>query len=106
MTDDRVLLDKDEATGIARITLNNPGRRNSYDAAMRGLLTACLDDAAADDGVKVVHLRGAEGVFSTGADMGNAYAWYGDAGRRPSQRRRLTVDRKTFDFYHEFTGFP
>ena len=32
-----------------------------------------------------------------------------DAGRRsrrPSQRRRLTVDRKTFDFYHDFLGYP
>jgi len=26
----------------------------------------------------VVLLRGEGGVFSTGADMGNAYAWYGD----------------------------
>ena len=26
--------------------------------------------------------------------------------RRPSQRRRLLVDRKTFDFYHDFLGYP
>src|SRR3546814_14281459 len=26
--------------------------------------------------------------------------------RRPSQRRRLSVDRKTFDFYHGFFGYP
>jgi enoyl-CoA hydratase len=24
----------------------------------------------------------------------------------PSQRRRLTVDRKSFSFYHEFMGYP
>jgi hypothetical protein len=48
------------------------------------------------------------GIFSTGADMNNAYAWYGEGAtesgkmRRPSQRRRLLVDRKTFDFYHAF----
>ena len=67
-----------------------------------------------DDDIKVVLLRGEGGVFSTGADMGNAYAWYerrakqnGDARpRRPSQRRRLSVDRKTFDFYHELHGLP
>ncbi|MFC5746320.1 enoyl-CoA hydratase/isomerase family protein [Actinomadura rugatobispora] len=119
--DDRVLMERDEETGVARITLNNPGRRNSYDPAMRRRLAACLDEAALDDAVKVVHLRGAEGVFSTGADMGNAYAWYGDGARagkdgqgedgakkrrRPSQRRRLTVDRKTFGFYHDFMGYP
>jgi enoyl-CoA hydratase/carnithine racemase len=64
----------------------------------------------------VVLLRGAGGVFSTGADMNNAYGWYGKqdpagqddpaAKRRPSQRRRLTVDRKSFGFYHNFMGFP
>jgi enoyl-CoA hydratase/carnithine racemase len=53
-------------------------------------------------------------VFSTGADMGNAYSWYDakrDAGngarsRRPSQRRRLAVDRRSFGFYHDFMGYP
>src|SRR5262249_7718057 len=63
-----------------------------------------------DDDLTVVLLRGANGVFSTGADMNNAYAWYGDAGAgtksRPSQRRRLTVDRKSFGFYHNLMGFP
>src|SRR5262245_35437712 len=29
--DGRVLLERDESTGIARLTLNNPERRNSYD---------------------------------------------------------------------------
>jgi enoyl-CoA hydratase/carnithine racemase len=60
----------------------------------------------------VVLLRGADGVFSTGADMNNAYGWYGEQGEdrsaksRPSQRRRLTVDRKSFGFYHNLMGFP
>jgi enoyl-CoA hydratase/carnithine racemase len=72
-----------------------------------------------------VVLRGVDGVFSTGADMNNAYGWYGDersreeqtspekddsgakpAKSRPSQRRRLTVDRKSFGFYHNLMGFP
>ncbi len=49
--------------------------------------------------------------------MNNAYGWYGEradgtkredepAKRRPSQRRRLTVDRKSFGFYHNLMGFP
>jgi enoyl-CoA hydratase len=59
----------------------------------------------------VVLLRGADGVFSTGADMNNAYGWYGEKDgtqkkSRPSQRRRLTVDRKSFGFYHNLMGFP
>jgi len=127
LSDGRVLLERDAQTGIARITLNNPERRNSYDAAMRNQLRGFLDELADDDDIKVVLLRGAGGTFSSGADMNNAYAWYGEAAangngangngangnwdrarppRRPSQRRRLTVDRETFSFYHDFLGYP
>ena len=112
MTDERVLLERDGTTGIARITFNNPERKNCYDPAMRGQIGEYLDELAYDDDIKVVVLRGEGGVFSTGADMGNAYAWYDAANdpdrakRRPSQRRRLAVDRQSFSFYHEFMGFP
>ncbi len=109
-TDERVLFDVDADNRIATITLNNPKQRNSYDAAMREAVARCLDQVAEDDDVTVVLLRGADGVFSTGADMNNAYGWYGerDDGKksRPSQRRRLTVDRKSFGFYHNLMGFP
>src|SRR5215469_9919103 len=98
---DRVVFDVDHDRRIATITLNNPSRRNSYDATMRDAVARCLDRVAEDDDITVVLLRGTDGVFSTGADMNNAYGWYGDkdapeAKRRPSQRRRLTVDRKSF----------
>ena len=115
MSDSRVRMEREQSTGIARLTLDNPERRNAYDPKMREQLGAYLDELAADDDVKVVLLGGSGGVFSTGADMANAYSWYGhgesrDAARgrskRPSQRRRLTVDRKTFDFYHNFLGYP
>ncbi|UXA05515.1 enoyl-CoA hydratase/isomerase family protein [Mycobacterium sp. SMC-2] len=115
-SDDRVLFEIDRDRRIATITLNNPSQRNSYDAAMREAVARCLDRVADDDDLTVVLLRGAGGVFSTGADMNNAYGWYGKqsqadgddarAKRRPSQRRRLTVDRKSFGFYHNFMGFP
>jgi enoyl-CoA hydratase len=114
-TDDRVLFDVDPEHRIATITLNNPKQRNSYDASMRDAVARCLDIVAEDDDLTVVLLRGADGVFSTGADMNNAYGWYGDkkpdadappAKSRPSQRRRLTVDRKSFGFYHNLMGFP
>ncbi|GAA3703180.1 enoyl-CoA hydratase/isomerase family protein [Gordonia hankookensis] len=116
--DDRVLFDLDKDSRIATITFNNPGQRNSYDKAMRDEVARCLDVVVDDDDITVVLLRGADGVFSTGANMNNAYGWYGSDGNgsaegasrpaknRPSQRRRLIVDRKTFDFYHEFLGFP
>jgi enoyl-CoA hydratase len=119
-TDNRVLFDVDSEKRIATITLNNPAQRNSYDAAMRDAIARHLDRVAEDDDLTVVLLRGADGVFSTGADMNNAYGWYGDdrsreerttTGKvptksRPSQRRRLTVDRKSFGFYHNLMGFP
>jgi enoyl-CoA hydratase len=120
--DDRVLFEVDRELRIATITFNNPKQRNSYDATMRDAVGRCLDVVAEDDDITVVVLRGAEGVFSTGADMNNAYGWYGDERlreeqstgakesakpkRRPSQRRRLTVDRKSFGFYHNLMGFP
>ncbi len=112
MTDGQVLVERDPETGISRITLNRPERRNSYDPAMRSQLCEYLDQLAMDDDVKVVILRGEGGIFSTGADMNNAYSWYGNgssadgARRRPSQRRRLSVDRQTFAFYHELMGYP
>ncbi|CPR10150.1 enoyl-CoA hydratase/carnithine racemase [Mycobacterium bohemicum DSM 44277] len=105
--DDRVLFEVDSDRRIATITLNNPKRRNSYDASMRDSIARHLDRVAEDDDITVVLLRGAGGVFSAGADMNNAYGWYGgDDKRRPSQRRRLTVDRKSFGFYHNLMGFP
>jgi enoyl-CoA hydratase len=118
-SDDRVLFEIDPEKRIATITLNNPKQRNSYDARMREAVARCLDRVADDDDLTVVLLRGADGVFSTGADMNNAYGWYGErsseqpgdsetrsAESRPSQRRRLTVDRKSFSFYHNLMGFP
>ena len=117
--DDRVLFEVDPEKRIATITLNNPKQRNSYDATMRDAIARYLDRVAEDDDLTVVLLRGADGVFSTGADMNNAYGWYGEhdakaaaasetrsAKTRPSQRRRLTVDRKSFGFYHNLMGFP
>jgi enoyl-CoA hydratase/carnithine racemase len=107
-------LERNDASGIARITINNPEKRNCYDPPMREQLGEFLDDLAVDDRIKVVVLRGEGGVFSTGADMANAYSWYESQDpadgngrrRRPSQRRRLAVDRKSFAFYHELMGYP
>jgi enoyl-CoA hydratase/carnithine racemase len=112
VTDGRVDLERDGGSGIARLTLDNPGRKNAYDPEMRRQLKVHLDELADDDAIKVVLLRGEGGVFTTGADMNNAYDWYGDGAkdrdqkRRPSQRRRLLVDRRTFEFYQFFLGYP
>jgi enoyl-CoA hydratase len=112
VNESHVRLERDDASGIARLTLDNPSRKNAWDPEMRRQMGSHLSELAYDDGIKVVVLRGEGGVFSTGADMNNAYAWYGDGAsggapsRRPSQRRRLLTDRQTFDFYQFFLGYP
>lgn len=108
MTDPRILLEKDPETHIARITLNQPDRKNCYDPPMRRAIGAAMDDVANDDAMKVLLLRGAGSVFCAGADMRNAYTWYETKGddRRPSQRRKIAVDRESFSFYHDYIGFP
>ena len=104
----RVHLDVDREHHVARLTIDRPERKNAYDPPMREQMREHLHEVADDDDIKVLVLRGAEGVFTTGADMANAYAWYGGnkAERRPSQRRRLAVDRVSFGFYHDFLYFP
>jgi enoyl-CoA hydratase len=108
MSDSRVLLEKDRATHIARLTLNHPERKNCYDPEMRRAIGAAMNDVATDDDIKVLLLRGAGSVFCTGADMSKAYSWYETKGddRRPSQRRKLAVDRESFSFYHDYIGYP
>ena len=108
MSDSRVLLEKDRATHIARLTLNHPERKNCYDPEMRRAIAAAMNDVATDDDIKVLLLRGAGSIFCTGADMSKAYSWYETKGddRRPSQRRKLAVDRESFSFYHDYIGYP
>lgn len=103
MSDSLVLFEKDPITHIARLTLNRPEKYNAMTMGMYDELCAHLDDVANDDAIKVVILKGAGGCFSAGQDMDEVYEWYATPGdkRRPSQRRRLAVDRKTFGQYHE-----
>ena len=95
---------------VAEIRLSRPAQGNPVDAAFLAELDAAASMLHDDDAVSVVMLSGEGGVFSSGADMGNAYTWYETAGdgerRRPSQRRRLAVDRRTFAFCHELMGYP
>jgi enoyl-CoA hydratase/carnithine racemase len=108
-SDGCVHLDVDRDRHVARLTIDRPARKNAYDPPMREQMRRYLDDVAADDDVKVLLFRGADGVFSTGADMANAYSWYEQSDgpkRRPSQRRRLAVDRNSFGFYHDLMHYP
>ncbi|MFJ8025472.1 enoyl-CoA hydratase/isomerase family protein [Streptomyces sp. NPDC096311] len=113
--DEDVLYEKDPATHIARLTLNRPDKLNAMTLPMYERIVACLDDVAEDDDIKVVILRGTGENFTAGVDMNEVYDWYStpnDAGevngrkRRPSQRRRLVVDRRTSHVYNRVTYHP
>jgi enoyl-CoA hydratase/carnithine racemase len=102
-----VIYERDPEQHVARLTMHNPGKRNAFSLAMADAFARCLDEIAGDDDIKVVLLRGSDGTFTTGADMNEAYNWYAKEGekRRPSQRRRLSVDRHTLRVFHEFLSF-
>lgn len=103
-----VYLDLDPVAHIARITIHNPERKNAFRASFGDQMEAHLMEIIDNDDIKVVILRGSGGTFTTGVDLSEAYDWYGKEGekRRPSQRRRLSVDRKGQRLFHEFLGFP
>lgn len=53
---------------ILRLTLDRPSRRNSLTQLMIGALVDALTDAAADDSLRAVHIRGAGEDFCAGVD--------------------------------------
>ena len=55
--------------GVLTLTLNRPEKRNALDRGTVRALTSALGDAAADDAVRVVLLRGSGSDFCAGADL-------------------------------------
>jgi len=68
MADYRKLLYSVEQ-GVARVTLNRPGKRNALDAELVGEIRQALDTSAADDSLRLVLLAGAGKDFCSGADL-------------------------------------
>jgi enoyl-CoA hydratase/carnithine racemase len=61
----------DRAGGVARITINRPGRRNAMSWEVMTGIRSALADARADSAVAVVVLTGAgDEAFCAGADLG------------------------------------
>ena len=60
-----------EATveGVAMVTINRPARRNAFDARLIAALHEAFETLQGAEGVRVVFLRGAGGMFSAGADL-------------------------------------
>jgi enoyl-CoA hydratase len=61
----------DVADGVATLTVDRPEARNALDAPTREALAEALDEAEADDGVRVVVITGSEAAstFVAGADL-------------------------------------
>jgi isohexenylglutaconyl-CoA hydratase len=55
--------------GVCGVTLNRPAQRNAMSLAMVTELRAALDEALANDEVRVIVLRGAGGHFCSGGDI-------------------------------------
>ena len=67
-----------------------------------------LDELATDDDIKVVILRGATACSAPAPTWPTPTRGTATTAtrRRPSQRRRLGVDRESFGFYHELPDVP
>ncbi len=100
---------------VARITLNRPEKLNAIDFPGQGGicddLYAALAEAADDDGIKVVVLRGAGDSFCAGHDLSTVGFVYGygtgqTGERRPSQRIRLKVDREWMERHMKLLLHP
>jgi 2-(1,2-epoxy-1,2-dihydrophenyl)acetyl-CoA isomerase len=55
---------------IAFITLNRPGKFNSFNRQMALLLQRVLDDCAADKNIRAIYLTGSGKAFCAGQDLG------------------------------------
>lgn len=65
----RILVAVDDATGVCRITLNRPDKRNALDPLMIDELTDALAWTDADERVRVVVLEGKGKDFCSGLDL-------------------------------------
>ena len=74
MSESAVLVEQQDA--VARVTLNRPDRRNSFDGSMVGELCEAFETLGRDQAVRVVVLGGAGAVFCAGADL----RWMGSGG--------------------------
>lgn len=66
---DAPALEVDHRDGIAVITLNMPDQRNPLSVDMMTAVTRALEDVAVDESVRVVIIRGAGPVFSSGHNL-------------------------------------
>ena len=64
---------------VLQLTLDRPSRRNALSHSMIDTFVELLTDAATDDSLRAIHIRGAGGDFCAGAD----WVATNNAGQRP-----------------------
>jgi methylglutaconyl-CoA hydratase len=68
VTSDLVRLEATEA-GAATVWINRPDRKNAFDSETIAALRETFETLHAQDGIRIVFVRGAGGAFSAGADL-------------------------------------
>ncbi|HEY1689795.1 MAG TPA: enoyl-CoA hydratase/isomerase family protein [Solirubrobacteraceae bacterium] len=76
----------EDRDAVRHIVLNRPEKRNAMNQELLRALAAALKDAADDDRVRCVVLRGEGPVFSAGVDLGELMSF---AGGEPSVLRKF-----------------
>ena len=85
--------------GALHITLSRPHRKNAMSFAMVDALLAALAEVSADEGVRAIVLRGAEGNFCSGGDIKDMAAMRGaEPGPDGREDRGCSCSRKFFQF--------
>ncbi|MDB5493678.1 MAG: Enoyl-CoA hydratase/isomerase [Phenylobacterium sp.] len=94
--------------GVAQITLNRPAYRNAQSYRMLDEIDQGFDLAKADAAVRVVVVRGAGGVFSTGHDLGTpeGVAYRDALGAKPGIETYDQFKRYNLDLLVKWRNFP
>ena len=93
--------------GLGVITLNRPGYRNAQSWRMLDEIDAAFDLAREDDTVRVVVMRGCDGVFSTGHDLGTPEgAAYRAARMKPGVASYDQFKKYNLDLLLKWRNFP
>src|ERR1700722_7986096 len=101
-----ILYKADGAVGV--ITLNRPAYRNAQGYRMLDEIDAAFDLARADEDVRVVLVRGSDGVFSTGHDLGTpeGIEYRRNLGAKPGIQTYDQFKKYNLDLLLKWRNFP
>jgi enoyl-CoA hydratase/carnithine racemase len=83
------LLRTEDRGGVRHLVLDRPDKRNALNGELIRELGAGIEQAAADEAVRVVVLRGEGAMFSSGMDLNDLRELSGNPGRLRSYRRPI-----------------